>query len=698
MSVFCRLVAQAALLACGMPGFVGPSVACEQSEQYGIVIYGGTSGGIAAAVQARRMGKSVVLIEPGRHIGGLSSGGLGATDIGNKAAIGGISREFYRRVAAHYAQPAAWKHESRDEYRGGRQSVGEDTMWTFEPHAAEQIFGEMLIEANVPVLRGERLDLKKGVEKHGSRIVAITMESGRSFRGRMFIDATYEGDLMAKAGVAYTVGREANAQYDETLSGVQTRNARSHQFIKPVDPFIRPGDRSSGLLPGIDPNGPGEEGAADHRVQTYNLRIAATNVPENRRDWPKPADYDAMLYELLLRNFEAGDERIPWSVHMMPNRKTDANNNFAVSTDFIGQNYTYPDGDYATRERIYHAHLSYTQGLFWTLANSPRVPEQIRSYFQQWGPSRDEFTDNDNWPHQLYVREARRMVSDYVMTEHNCRGARVAEDSVGMGAYNMDSHNTQRYVDADGHVRNEGDIQVGVRPYPISYRSIVPRESECSNLLVPVCLSASHISYGSIRMEPVFIVLGQSAATAAAQAIDRQTSVQRLDYAALKERLLADRQVLVWSGPAEATGIDPKKLPGIVLDDSKAKLTGHWTQSSSIGGFVGNAYLHDGNEAKGDKEARFNFVVKTFGRYEVRVSYTPNPNRATNVPVTVTSADGERTVTVNQRLSPSGAGAKTFHTLGSFLFDPDQPGRVVISNRATDGHVIVDAVLVIPAS
>ncbi len=290
------------------------------------------------------------------------------------------------------------------------------------------------------------------------------------------------------------------------------------------------------------------------------------------------------------------------------------------------------------------------------------------------------------------------MVSDYVMTEHNCRGTRTAEDSVGMGAYNMDSHHTQRYVDADGHVRNEGDIQVGVRPYPISYRSIVPRESECSNLLVPVCLSASHIAYGSIRMEPVFMVLGQSAATAASQAIDAQTSVQRVDYAALKERLVADQQVLVWSGTAGgAAGLDPKTFPGIVLDDTQAKLTGQWTASSSIGGFVGQAYLHDNNEAKGDTSARFEFTVKTSGRYEVRISYTPNPNRATNVPVTVTSADGDRTITVNQRQTPSGAGTKTFHTLGTFRFDAGRSGAVTIGTRGTDGFVVVDALQLITA-
>ena len=317
-------------------------------------------------------------------------------------------------------------------------------------------------------------------------------------------------------------------------------NAVHHQFIKPVDPYLTPGDRSSSLLPGVQADGPGQEGAADRCIQAYNFRICATDVPENRRPWPKPAVYDPLCYELLLRNFEAGDSRIPWHAVMLPKHKTDSNNNFAVSTDYIGMNYDYPDGDYATRQRIIRAHESYQKGLMWTLANHPRVPEQIREYFQTWGLAKDEFTDNDNWPHQLYIREGRRMISDYVMTQHNCLGHRIAEDPIGLAAYTMDSHNVQRYVDADGHVRNEGDVQVGgFSPYPISYRSIVPKANECSNLLVPVCLSASHIAFGSIRMEPVFMVLGESAATAAVLAIEDQVAVQDVDYKQLDQRLKA---------------------------------------------------------------------------------------------------------------------------------------------------------------
>jgi len=524
---------------------------------YDLVVYGGTCGGVTAAVQAAAMGKTVVLIEPGRHLGGLSSGGLGATDIGNKLAIGGLAREFYHRIFLHYQKPEAWRQETIDEYRQKKgRGIDADTMWCFEPHVAEQVFRQMLAEARVPVVFGQRLDLKRGVRMAGRRIAAIVMESGQEYRGRMFIDATYEGDLMAKAGVSYAVGREANAEFRETLNGVQTAQAKYHQFIKPVDPYVKPGDPSSGLLPGVHAGPPGEEGQGDHRVQAYCFRMCTTVAPENRRPWPKPAGYDPLRYELLLRNFEAGDLREPRLPTWMPNRKTDTNNRQAVSTDNIGMNYDYADGDYATRERILKEHETYQKGLMWTLANSPRVPEQVRSVFQEHGLAKDEFVDNDNWPHQLYVREARRMRSDYVMTEHNCRGTQVAPEPGGLGAYGMDSHHTQRYVDAEGHARNEGDVEVGgFSPYPISYRSIIPKAQECANLAVPVCVSATHIAYGSIRMEPVFMVLGQSAATAACLAIDADVDLQQVDYARLRERLLADKQVLEWTGPKRTPAV-----------------------------------------------------------------------------------------------------------------------------------------------
>jgi hypothetical protein len=661
---------------------------------YDLVIYGGNASGVVTGVQARRMGKTAVVIEPGQHLGGLTSGGLGATDIGNKGAIGGISREFYQRVKQHYAHPAAWVYERPESYRSGRgsETAQEDAMWTFEPHVAEKILHDFCREAGVVVVKGERLDLSGGVETKAGRIASIKMESGKVFRGKIFVDATYEGDLMAKAGVSYTVGREANSQYDETLNGVQVKNATKHQFTKPVDPYIRPGDPASGLVPGVHGGSPGADGEGDKRVQAYNYRLCATDRPENRLPWPKPAGYDEKQYELLLRNFEAGDLRLPWNPVLMPNRKTDSNNNFAISSDNIGMNYDYPDGDYATREKVIEQHVAYHQGLMWTLANHPRVPQSVRQHFTTWGLAKDEFTDTGHWPHQLYVREARRMVSDYVMTQHNCQGRAAAEDSVGLAAYTMDSHNVQRYVNAEGHARNEGDVQVGgFPPYAISYRSIVPKESQCQNLFVPVCLSATHISYGSIRMEPVFMVLGQTSATAAAMAIDAGTSVQKVDYEKLKERLLADKQVLVWTGPRGA-GLDPKKLPGLVLDDEQAEKRGEWSKSASIAGFVGSQYLHDNNEQKGELAITYKFTLKEPGSYDVRIAYTANGNRATNVPVTIQHAGGQAQAKLNEKAEPKID--KAFQSLGQFKFDEE--AIVTISNAETDGYVVVDAVHLVP--
>ncbi|NIA30456.1 MAG: FAD-dependent oxidoreductase [Actinobacteria bacterium] len=521
---------------------------CTHQKQYDIVIYGGTSAGVVAAIQAARMQKSVVLIEPGKHLGGLTSGGLGQTDIGNKKAIGGIAREFYHRVFEYYMKDESWVQQKREEYQAGKDWYENQVWWKFEPHVAEKIFRDMIREAKVPVVFEERLDLKNSVHKQGTKITAIRMESGKIFRGQVFIDATYEGDLMAKTGVSYTVGREANAVYGETLNGVQTKNAVHHQLQDFINPYIEPGQPSSGLLPGIDPTGPDKEGSGDHRVQAYCFRMCMSDAPENRVPFEKPAGYDSLQYELLFRNFEAGEDGVPLIISMMPNRKTDTNNKHGFSTDYIGQNYDWPEADYTTREKIYRKHLLYQQGLMWTLANHPRVPEKIRQEVSRWGLAKDEFTDNGHWPHQLYIREARRMIGEYVMTEHNCRGVRVAPQTIGLAAYTMDSHNVQRYITKEGFVKNEGNVEVGgFPPYPISYKSLTPKASECTNLLVPVCLSASHIAYGSIRMEPVFMVLGQSAAMAACMAIDMGANIQNVDYAVLRKQLLLGRQILEWT-------------------------------------------------------------------------------------------------------------------------------------------------------
>ncbi len=652
-----------------------------------IVVYGGTSAGVAAAIQAKRMGKSLVLIEPTKHVGGLTSGGLGWTDSGNKAVVGGISREFYRRVKMHYDKPAAWKHEKQADYKFYRKD--DDAMWTFEPKVAERILREMLAEAKVDLVEGEQLDRAKGVKLNGNSIISIAMESGRTFEGKMFIDATYEGDLMAAAKVSYAVGREANVKYEETLNGIaRAWNKHNHRFTVKVDPYVKPGDPTSGLLHGIDKD-LGREGDGDHRLQAFCFRLCMSNIAANRIPFPKPEGYDEAKYELLFRNFEAGDLRFPMKPDMMPNGKTDTNNNCAVSTDYIGQNHAYPDASYAERDKIVKDHEIYQKGLMWSLANHPRVPKTIRDQMAKWGLPKDEFESTGGWPHQIYVREARRMVSDYVHTESDCRRRRPTPQSIGMGSYNMDSHNCARYVTAEGFVQNEGDVQVSPGgPYQISYQSIVPKAAECPNLLVPVCVSSSHIAYGSIRMEPVFMVLGQSAATGAALAIDDGVPVQKVSYEKLKKQLLADKQVLEYSGGPGAKGVDPKKLAGLVLDDNDGKPTGDWSFSAASGTFVGNGYLHDGHEAKGKKSFRFTPKFEKAGRYEVFLHYSAASNRATNVPVVVNSAEGEKTVTVNQR-KPNGDGG---HSLGTYTFAKGDAGWIELRTTGTDGHVIADAV------
>jgi hypothetical protein len=532
----------------GMGAGVMNAQPSAKEDAVDVVVYGDTSAAVVAALQVQRMGRSVLLIAPSARVGGLTTGGLGQTDIGNKQAIGGLAREFYRRVRSHYDDPKAWRWQGRTAYRDSGQTkteAGEDTMWTFEPSAALAVMRAWLEEKHVPVVYRERLDLKNGVLKTGARILGLRLESGRVIRGRMFIDATYEGDLLAGAGVAHIVGREGNATYGETYNGVQTINAKTHQFLPGVDPYVRAGDPASGLLPGIDSTGPGEDGQGDRRVQAYCFRMCLTDHPDNRIPFQKPEGFEERDYELLLRNFEAGRKQVPWINSSMPNRKTDTNNASGFSTDFIGQNYDYPTADYALRAKIAERHRHYQQGLMWVLANHPRVPETVRREVSRWGLCRDEFTEGAGWQAQLYVREARRMIGEVVMTQHYCQGRAVATDPVGLAAYTMDSHSVQRYVDATGHVRNEGCVEIaGFPPYPISYRALVPKAAECENLLVPVCLSASHIAYGSIRMEPVFMVLGQSAATAAVLALEDGVAVQRIDYPKLKARLLADGQRL----------------------------------------------------------------------------------------------------------------------------------------------------------
>ena len=524
------------------------------AESYDLVIYGGTSGAVAAAVQAKKMGKTVVVVSPDKHLGGLSSGGLGWTDTGDKSVIGGVARDFYHRIWQHYERPESWRQQQKSDYGNKGQGTPaidgvNRTMWIFEPHAAEKVFEDLVREHQIPVLRDEWLDRAKGVKKSGARITAITTLSGKTYTGKMFLDATYEGDLMAAAGIDYHVGRESRAQYGEELNGVQTGvlHHRHHFGVlkAKVSPYVVPGDPKSGILPRINPDHPGEFGAADKKLQAYCFRMCLTDDPSNRVPFAKPAGYDASQYELLLRIYAAGWTETFGKFDPIPNRKTDTNNHGPFSTDNIGMNYDYPDASYARRREIIREHETYQQGWLYFIANDPRVPADVREKMSRWGLAKDEFKDNGNWPHQIYVREARRMIGSYVMTENELLKRRPTPESVGMGSYAMDSHNVQRYITPEGYVQNEGDIGVSTKgPYAIAYGSLTPKKSQCENLLVPVCVSSSHIAYGSIRMEPVFMILGQSAATAAVMAIDSKIAVQDVPYAALRTRLLADGQVL----------------------------------------------------------------------------------------------------------------------------------------------------------
>jgi hypothetical protein len=499
-----------------------------------VCVYGGTAGGVIAAVAAARRGKSAVILQPGRYLGGMTTGGLGETDFGKKHVIGGMSRQFYRDLGKHYRH-----HEE---------------VWKFEPHAAQAIIDGYARDAGVAVHYCQYLD---SVELDGQRIVSVRMLGGLTVRARMFIDATYEGDLLAKAGVRYTVGREANSVYGETINGVQVRGA--HQFSHAVDPYIEAGNPASGVLPLVNQQDAAPAGSGDHRIQAYNFRVCMSDDPANQVAWRRPDGFDARLYVLATRwfNSEKNDyneqigkkgQRQSHDIakfdRLFVSSKTDTNNHGPVSSDFIGANYAWPEADYAVRETMFQKHVAYQQGLYWFLANDESIPARYRAAYSKWGLAKDEFEQTGHWPHQLYVREARRMVSDYVLNEHDTQHHRQAEDPVGMGSYNMDSHNCQRLV-RDGRVLNEGDVQLPPKaPYAVSYRSIVPRRGEVENLLVPVCLSSSHIAYGSVRMEPVFMVLGESAAIAACLAIDGGAAVQDLAYSRLRPELEKAEQVL----------------------------------------------------------------------------------------------------------------------------------------------------------
>ncbi len=654
-----------------------------------VAVYGGTPAGVTAAIQAAREGKRAVLLSFNRHVGGMTSGGLTATDLGRKDSIGGLALEFYNRLG-----------KARD----------------YRPSAAEALYRTMLEEAGVKVLLSRALS---SVEMKQNRLVSITMETGETVQATMFVDSTYEGDLLAAANVSYRVGREPAAAYDESLGGQwQTVSWKDvYQFCRlPLSPYVIPDDPKSGLLPEIAVETPGKPGEGDFKVQAYNFRVQLSRGAD-RIAFPKPQEYHAGRYALLAR-FLNLDERVEWRLDYttapltdgpIQMRKGDSNNAGSFSSDYVGGNYRWPDGTYKAgsitelppprrglpvpfrelyelRERIFQDHVNYQQGLMYFLANDTQVPEELRARVSAWGLDPQEFQETGFWPHQLYVREGRRMVSEYVVTQADCESRRVVEDSVGLASYPMDSHFCQRVVVEENGVqtvRNEGGFGHGFKkPYPVSFRSIVPKKNECENLLVPVCLSSSHVAYGSIRMEPVFMILGQSAGTAAAMAITEEIAVQDVDYAKLKVKLEDDGQYLTWT--EKSLGKTAKTLPGLVADDKDARTTGAWT-SGALSPVYGLSYLHDGNNGKGEKTATFKINVPKPGTYKVHLLYVASANRSTKTPVTISIGEETKEMTVNQR---EGSAVGSF--LGNFRIKDFM--TLTVSNKNTDGFVVVDGV------
>lgn len=637
-------------------------------KDYDICIYGGTSSGVIAAYTAAKLGKTVLLIEPGRHLGGMSSGGLGLTDIGNKYAISGLALDFYRRIGQHY---------------------GKFEQWVFEPHVAENLFLDYVKRAKVELLYQNRLT---AVIRNGNLISEITLESTKKetsnnkVKAKMFIDCSYEGDLMAKAGVSYTVGREANDLYKETFNGVQLMNG--HQLPDGIDPYKIPGDPSSGLLWGINPGTLEKDGTGDKKVQAYNFRICLTNKKDNMIPITKPENYRPERYELLLRQME----KRPWKSLQdgfiwsgMPNGKTDINNRNGFSTDMIGMNWEYPDADYQKRAEIWKAHIDYTKGLLYFVGNDPRVASHIRAELNKWGYPKDEYTDMGNWSHQLYVREARRMIGELVMTQHHCQGRELVADGIGVAAYTMDSHNCNRLV-VNGMVKNEGNVEEGgFGPYPISYRAIIPKESEVGNLLVPVCLSASHIAYGSIRMEPVFMVLGQSAAVAAAKAIDNKQTVQKVDVSQVQAQL-------------KRNPLEDGSEPEILVDNSdatKIEKKGAWTVHKHSG--YGPDYFLADSTSSSPKSIRYKPEISKKGTYELYTYYPKLKNAAAVTVVNVHDGTSTKEVFIKDaEVKVVGQTSGEWVSLGTYALNPGKKAYVEITAKGSEGAVVADAVLFVP--
>ena len=656
-------------ICCAISALMLFAVGCSSPKaDYDVCVYGGTSAGVIAAYSVAKQGKKVLLVEPAYRLGGMSSGGLGQTDIGNKQVVKGLALDFYRRVGANYNRLESW---------------------IFEPSVAENIFKDYIARGNVEVLYGHRI---VDLQKQDATITSINVESvedasQKSISAKVFIDCTYEGDLMARAGVSYVVGREDNKVYGEDHNGVQMQHL--HQFVDNIDPYVVKGDPKSGLLWGISDAAMAPTGSGDKMVQAYNYRICLTSDKANMLPIEKPANYDASRYELLLRIIEASKAYnldAYFIISKMPNNKTDINNRGAFSTDMIGMNHDYPEASYEERAQIVQAHKDYTLGLLWFMGNDERVPQQLREQMLSWGLPKDEYVEYGNWTPQLYIREARRMVGEYVATQANCDNIAKVDDGVGMAAYTMDSHNCQRIViEKNGKmmVKNEGNVEIyGGLPYDVSYRCLTPKREECDNLLVPVCLSASHIAYGSIRMEPVFMLLAQSAAKAACLAVDAGVKVQEVDVTEIQR--MYEEDPLLDGTPAD-----------IVVDDADVDAPAAWRRIEKNNGY-GRSYLvlDPTSEAQ---SLRYSFDVKSDGRYEIYTYFIRRDESSKRTELLLSDGNAEKTIVLNaDEIEILGQTSGEWVSLGEYDLKSGKAGFVEFTNKGNvSGQICADAVLLV---
>jgi hypothetical protein len=666
-----RLFRLTATILMGIIAFT-PAIARAATLNYDVVVYGGTAGGAIAAIAAANEGQHVALIEPRHHIGGMTSGGLGRTDFGDMSVIGGMSLEFYKRLGKHY---------------------DEDVSWFFEPHRAEKTLRDWLKEAGVALYFDSRL---KSLTKDGTRIASITLLNGDVFAASVFIDCSYEGDILPRAGITYTWGREGKAVYGESLAG-RIAYSDKHQFDVPVNPHDEEGE----LLPLIMPDDGLAAGAGDKKVQAYNFRMCLSSDKDNQVPFPKPDNYDPKRWEIM-RRYLAQHPDIKLDevmiVSPMPNNKTDINNRGPVSTDYIGGSWLYPEASYEEQARIWQEHIDYVKGFFYFLANDPDVPAPLQAEMNGWGLAKDEFVDTDHWPHQLYVREARRMVGSYVTIQKDLQDDLRKEDSIGMGSYNSDSHHVQRFVVDESplwekgtpSLINEGDMQVGVRAYDMSYFSFVPKAEECTNLLVGSAFSASHVAYSSMRMEPQYMIIGEAAGIAASLAIQAKTPVQKIDIKALQAKLYEHDGILHREDtkPPYARAQD---LPGVALDTDEAALNGDWHSSRNSAPYVGYEYLHESNQNNPENRVRYTPNLPQAGWYEIRLSYSAHPNRAKKAKIVIGTAAGTETVFIDQR-KKQGA-LSPFVSLGTFALKQGKDSFVEIRGSVdAGGFLVADAV------